>query len=431
MMWAMDEAQSTRIPRRVFSAAGWLMAGRLLGAVCTFVTLFVLAKALDGDAFGRLTFWISVFLVLDGVVDFGTGATALQRMSVSPNQAGAVLRTARRARTGMALAVVAALVATGFAFEPDDAPFIAIAALYQLSHVLELSSLGWKDRIAWKSPVLVRAGAAVCSLTAVLLVLLSGERRPLAFLVAIAFGSTLGNFALHYFGRAGLPSTEGVKPSPMGPFLTASIPMGAAAVCQQLYFHVDNVFVRSSEGDTAVGHYGVAVRVMSLAIMGGVFAATAAQPWLSRAYLNGNLLKATLRLAGLSALLGAAIAGCAFPLRRRILGVFGEEFGDAVPALGWLLGACFAVHVGAPLLTAVVAAGRGRSVLVAAATGLVINVLGNLLLVPKYGMEGAAMATLATEGWIVAAALGALIRAQKLGAPDADRDPSATVQDRG
>ena len=422
MMWPMDEAPSTRIPRRVFSAAGWLIAGRLVGAACTFITLFALAQALDGDAFGRLTFWISVFLVLDGVVDFGTGATALQRMSVAPEEAGAVLRTARRARLGMALFVVAALVATGFVFEPDDAPFIAVAALYQLSHVLELSSLGWKDRIAWKSPVLVRTGAALCSLAAVLLVLLSGERRPLAYLVAIAFGSTLGNFALHYLGRPGLPSTEGIEPAPMGPFLAASIPMGTAAVCQQLYFHVDNVFVRASEGDTAVGHYGVAVRIMSLAIMGGVFAATAAQPWLSRAHMRGDLLRATLRLTGLSALLGAAIVGCAFPLRAEILSVFGEEFQDAVPAMGWLLGAGFAVHIGAPVLTAVVAAGRGRSVLVAAATGLALNVLGNAWLVPTHGMEGAAMATLATEGWIVAAAFGALLRAQRLGPPVDVRD---------
>lgn len=414
----MEPDSSTSIPRRVFSAAGWLVAGRLMGAACTFVTLFVLAKTLDGDAFGRLTFWISVFLVLDGVVDFGTGATALQRMSVAPNEAGAVLRTARRARLGMAVFVVAALVATGFAFEKEDAPFIAVAALYQLSHVLELSSLGWKDRIAWKSPVLVRAGAAICSLLAVLIVLFAGERRPLAFLVAIAFGSTLGNFALHYLGRPGLPSTEGVKASPIGPFLAASIPMGTAAVCQQLYFHVDNVFVRASEGDTVVGHYGVAVRIMSLAIMGGVFAATAAQPWLSRAHMRGHLLGATLRLTGLSALLGATVVGCAYPFRAEILGLFGEEFQTAERALGWLLAGGFAVHVGAPLLTAVVAAGRGRSVLVAAATGLTLNIAGNAWLVPTYGMEGAAIATFATESWIVAASLGALVRAQRLGPPE-------------
>ncbi|QDV08912.1 Polysaccharide biosynthesis protein [Planctomycetes bacterium Poly30] len=413
----MSDPTPTRVPRRVFQAAGWLIGGRLVGSACTFVTLFLLAQALEGKAFGRLTFWISTFLVLDGVVDFGTGATALQRISSDPESAGAVLRTARRARMGMALLVVAAVATTGFALEGGDAPFLAIAALYQLSHVLELSTLGWRDRIAWRSPVLVRAGAALCSLAAVLALLQTGEPRPLAYLLAIAFGSTLGNFALHHFGRPGLPSTRGVAPAPLRPFLVASIPMGAAAVCQQLYFHVDNVFVRASEGDTAVGHYGVAVRVMSLSIMGGVFAASAAQPWLTRAHLRGELLGAAMGLAGLSALLGAAVAGLAFPFREEILGLFGEEFRVAAPSLAWLLGAAFAVHLGAPLLTAVVAAGRGRSVLVAAAIGLLLNVAGNAWLVPSHGMEGAAIATLATEVWIVVAAFMALVRSQRLGPP--------------
>lgn len=407
-----------RIPRSVFSSAGWLIAGRLVGAACTFATLLLLAKALDGPDFGRLTFWISAFLVLDGVVDFGSGATALQRISANPNETGAVLRTARRARMGMALLVVFAVTATGFAFEGDDAPFLAVAALYQLSHVLELSTLGWRDRIAWKSPVLVRASAALCSLLGVLLLLQLGERRPLAYLVAIAFGSTLGNLALHHFGRHGLPSTRAVTPAPLRPFLVASIPMGAAAVCQQLYFHVDNVFVRSTAGDEAVGHYGVAVRFMSLSIMGGVFAAAAAQPWLTRAHMRGELLGATLRLTGMSAVLGTLIAAVAFPLRSDLLALVGEEFRVAAPSFGWLLGAGIAVHLGAPLLTAVVAAGRGRSVLVAAATGLLLNVAGNAWLVPSLGMEGAAIATLATECWIVAMAFIALLRAQRLGPPE-------------
>ncbi|MEM8711077.1 MAG: oligosaccharide flippase family protein [Planctomycetota bacterium] len=405
------------MPRRVYASAGWLIGGRLVGSACTFVTLYVLAQTLDGDGFGRLTFWISAFLVLDGIVDFGTGATALQRISAQPGETAAVLRTARRARAAMALIVVAGVAATGLALEGSDAPFLMVAALYQLSHVLELSTLGWRDRIAWRSPVLVRAGAATCSLAAVLLVLASGERRPLAFLVAIAFGSTLGNFALHHFGRRGLPSTHGVTPAPLGPFLVASIPMGAAAVCQQLYFHVDNVFVRTECGDTAVGHYGVAVRIMSLAIMGGVFAASAAQPWLTRAHMERQLLRATLRLTLVTGLLGAAIASVGWALRAQLLGVFGDEFREASPALAWLFGAGFAVHLGAPLLTAVVAAGRGRSVLVAAATGLLLNVAGNAWLVPEHGMRGAAITTFATELWIVVAALGALLRAQALGPP--------------
>ncbi|MEM6671398.1 MAG: oligosaccharide flippase family protein [Planctomycetota bacterium] len=398
-----------RVPRRVWSSAGWMVGGRLFGSACTLVTLLVLAGHLDDAAFGRLTFWLAVFLVLDGIVDFGAGQVAVQRAASDPSAAGAVLRTARRARLVTGGLVVAGVAGIALALEGGDGPYLAVAALYQLSHVLELSTLGWRDRIAWRSPVLVRAGAALTSLVAVLLLRSTGEDRAMPYLVAIAIGSTLGNVALHVFGRRGLPRTEGVAAAPLKPFLAASIPMGAAAVCQQLYFHVDNVFLRTWHGDETVGYYGVAVRVMSLAIMGGVYAASAALPWLARADARGELGGAAMRLCALTVAIGAIGAGVLFPLRTRVLGLFGDEFVAASDALAWLLGAALLVHVGAPLLTAVVAAGRMRAVLAIAASSLALNLAGNAWLVPERSMDGAAIATAATEGFVAVAALVTLL----------------------
>ncbi|MEO0660496.1 MAG: hypothetical protein AAFZ87_03060, partial [Planctomycetota bacterium] len=99
MMRGMERARGTfgAIPARVLSSAGWLVAGRLFGASCTVVTLYVTSQHLTEGAFGRLTFWLAVFLVLDGVVDFGAGQVAVQRSSASPERLPGLLVTARRA----------------------------------------------------------------------------------------------------------------------------------------------------------------------------------------------------------------------------------------------------------------------------------------------------------------------------------------------
>lgn len=397
------------VPGRVWRAAGWLIGGRLFGSACTLLTLLVLAGHLSDPDFGRLTFWLSVFLVLDGVVDFGSGQVSLQRAAADPRSAAANLRTARRARSITATLVVFGVVAASAGFEEEDAAYLGVAALYHFSHVLELSTLGWKDRIAWRSPVLVRAGATLTSLVLVLALAATGEARPMPFLVAIAAGSTVGNLLLHRIGRRGLPPTRGVEAAPLGSFLAASIPMGAAAVFQQLYFHVDNLFVRAQVGDEAVGQYNVAVRVMSLAIMGGVFASSAALPWLARADASGRGLSAALRLTAASTGVGVVVCLALAALRDQVLAWFGAPFLAASTSLAYLLGAALAVHVGAPLLTAVVAAGRSRAVLGIATSGLAVNLAGNALLVPDLGMEGAAMATLVTEGVVAALALACLL----------------------
>lgn len=416
-------ASKASIPARVWTSAGWLVGGRVFGSSCTVVMLWLLAQRLTERNFGIFTFWLAVFLVLDGIVDFGAGQVAVQRSARRPSDLPSVLKTARRARLVAATLVVGGVLAAASVMEEDGALFLGLAALYQLSHVLELSTIGWRNAIKWRSPVLVRAGASFASLVFVLALRATGEVRPLAYLAAVALGSTTGNVLLHAFGRRGLPNLVGVQAAPMGPFLAASIPIGAAAVCQQLYFHIDNVFVRALFGEEAVGHYSVAVRVMSLSIMGGVFASSAALPWLARAHGRGELLPATFRLTAVTGTMGLLISGALWPLRETLLKIFKPAFVDAAPALGWLLAAAAAVHIGAPLLTSVVARGDGRRVLGIAAGGLGINLIGNGLLAPAYGMEGAAIATFGTEIWVAAASLIALLDGANRSVPERRGEP--------
>ena len=99
-----------------------------------------------------------------------------------------------------------------------------------------------------------------------------------------------------------------------------------------------------------------------------------------------------------------------------------EHFRQAEPALRRLLLAMTAVYLGAPLLTGVVAAGRGGAVLGISATALLVNLLLNALWVPTRGIEGAALATLVTEVVVAAGAAAVLLRGAS---PGARRPPSA------
>jgi O-antigen/teichoic acid export membrane protein len=183
------------------------------------------------------------------------------------------------------------------------------------------------------------------------------------------------------------------------------LPKGIGGLAQQHYFPLDNLFERAFRGDEEVGHYNVAVRVMSLGISGAVLASSAALPWLTRAHATGDLRAAALRLAAPIGGMGLVFAAALWLVREPLLLLFGTEFLSAEVALGWLVCALIAVHFGAPFLTAVVATGRLVRVAAIASCALALNVALNSWLVPQHGMNGAAAATCATE---VAVALGAL-----------------------
>src|SRR5690349_3353435 len=88
------------IPRRVWGGTGLLIAGRLYGSVCTFTALYVLAHHLEAEAFGRYTFYLAIFVLLDSLTDFGTGTIAVQRTAHDEGAVPEVLAATRRIRFG-------------------------------------------------------------------------------------------------------------------------------------------------------------------------------------------------------------------------------------------------------------------------------------------------------------------------------------------
>lgn len=408
-------ASAATVPRRVWGGTALMVAGRVWGSACTLAYLALLAQHLRTADFGRFTFYLALFQVLDALVDLGTSQVAVQRTARDPARVPAVLRPARRMRLltgsiGVVLVGGGALVAG----EPG-AGWILLACLYPLTHALELSTVVFKNRIAWGRPVSIRAVAAFLSLAFVVALQQTGVMEPALYLVAVAAGSTAGNLLLYAAARPLVPPPSG-PPESMRSIARAALPMGIAGLCQQTYFWIDNLFVRPLAGEEALGHYNLAVRLMSFGIMAAVYASLAALPWLTREHAAGRLAPAVARLAWpMSAAAGLA-TGIAWPWSREILALFGREgeFAAAAPSLEWLLLATLAVYAGAPLVTATVAAGRARAFLAVAVLGLLVNVAGNALLVPARGIEGAAIATFATE---LAVALGAAVVVHRTGRP--------------
>lgn len=402
--------QPRRVPRSVWDSTGLLVVGRFWRSFCTLTTLYLLARQLAPGDFGRFTFYLAVFMLLDSLADMGTANAAVQQTAEHPERVPGVLAVARRVRLTMGASGVLVVGLGAFAIGEPGAGWIALASAYPMTHALELSNIVYKNRIAWARPVLIRAIAAGLSLTFVVALRIADESSPAVYLFGYAAGSVIGNLLQHFASRAQIPASTGPA-APLAPFLRAALPMGVAGLCQQTYFYVDNLFVRAMVGEAELGHYNIAVRVMSYGIMVAVFAPLAALPWLTREHGAGRLGVATQDLAQPLFALAGLGTGALWPFCEPLLRLFGADFVAAAPSLRWLLLACMAVYLGAPLVTAVVATGRSTSVLTVAATGLLVNVAANTWLVPARGIEGAALATFFTELVVAAGAAVALARA--------------------
>ena len=406
--------ESSSVPRRVWIGTGLQALGRVFGSICTLVSLAVLARHLPGEGFGQYTFYLAVFALLDSLTDFGTGQVAIGRTAAHPEAMPAVLAACRRLRLAFATLGLLLVLTTGLAAGEAGLAWILLATLYQHTHALELSATVFKNNLSWAVPVRLRAIASVLRLGIVLAMVAAGVESAAVFLLGTAVGSSVANVLLHRAAHRSVPGIGrgSATPALLGSLLREAWPLGLAALCMQVYFYVDNLFVRAIDGEVAVGRYNGAVRIMSLGIMVAVFAANSGLPWLRRRLESGQVGEAVARLSQPLFALACAGLGLFWPWRAELLRLLlGEGFEVAGPALGWLLFATAAVYLGAPLMTAVVAVGRGRALLLVAGAGLAVNLVGNAWLVPAIGIEGAAAATFATELTVAGGAALVLARA--------------------
>jgi O-antigen/teichoic acid export membrane protein len=399
------------VPRRVWRGTSLLVLGRIIGSLCTVLILWTTAQPeiLSPESFGRFTFYLAVFALLDSLADFGTGQIAVQRTAGDESAIPSVLAATRRIRLATGSLGVLLVGGGALMWREPGAGWILLASLYPLTHVFELSSTIYRNRIAWGVPVAMRVVSSALSLGFVLALAWRGDREASHYLCGVALGSAIANGLLHLAARRHLPHGEVLKP-PVRDLLFAALPLGLASLFQQAYFWADNVFVRTIRGEEELGRYNVGVRVMAMTIMVALFASQAALPWLAREHAAGRLSQAVAKLSQPLFALACVGAGALWPWTERILAIFGREFSSAGGSLRWLLGATAIIYAGSGLMTALVAAGRMRSILAIAAVGLAANLVANTLLVPTMGIDGAGAATLATEAVVTFGANVALAR---------------------
>jgi O-antigen/teichoic acid export membrane protein len=182
-------------------------------------------------------------------------------------------------------------------------------------------------------------------------------------------------------------------------------PIGAGIVLSAIYFRVDTLLVQVLAGTEAVARYNAVFRLVDALRLFPAAVLAVALPVLCRA----EDFAALARVATLLTAIGLAIAFTVWVAADRIVMLaFGEPYRSAVPALRILALAFPLLSLNFALTHQLVGWDRHRSYAVVCATALVINLGLNAWLIPVWSIDGAAWATLATEGCVTAGCVAAL-----------------------
>jgi len=386
-----------RITKNVISLTILEIASKLL----SFVLVIFLARYLGDAKFGQYNFILS-FIMLAGILtDLGLTTLAIRDLSRDISQARKNLGNITLLKIFLStVSIISAIVVINLMHYPDEIRL----AVYLMTPTLLFNSISptYIYRAFKKMETEAIVGITINALTAGLTLgaLFLGYGLISVILIAL-IGSAIG-FVLNWL----VVLKKFIKPIFEINFvvlkntLRKALPFGLTAVFVMLYVKIDTIMLSVMKGDAVVGWYGAAYSlVLALNFIPGVFIHSIF-PEFSELFVKSKekmihlykLVYKCLFIIGLPITIGIILLADKF-----ILLFYDSGYANSIMALQILSGIIAIGFLNWLSGTALNSINKQKLFAAVVGFGAVFNILLNLLLIPKYSLIGAGIATVLTE----------------------------------
>jgi PST family polysaccharide transporter len=390
--------------RKVFFNLGWMFVDKIVRMGLNFVLGAWIARYLGAERFGAWNYAIAFTALFGFVSTLGLYQIVLQELVSEPAGKNRTLGNGAflKGAGGLALvglsAVAIRLMHPG---EPLLHQLVLIVALGYVFQCLDVIDYFFQARVQAKFIVVARTLAFVpSSLFKVYLVLTA---KPLEwFAWAQTFELLLGGLFLAYLyqARHGSLLAWQVRRADLSRLFGASRYLLFSEIAIILYMRIDQVMIGNLLGEAAVGNYSAAVRLSEIwylfpnIISSSMWAAIIKAKNIDQlAYLNKVQHLYNL-LVWLAIAIGIAVTFAAPALTALF---YGAEFAGAAPILTIHIWTSVFVFLGIASGQYLIIENLSNIAFYRTLAGLLVNLVLNFLLIPRYHEVGAAVATLLSQ----------------------------------
>jgi O-antigen/teichoic acid export membrane protein len=407
------------------------VVAKVLNLALGLVVTSLVVRTLGETGYGQWTTILAIFGIVGYFASLGMDTVAVREAAARPEEAQDWISALVLVRLGLSIPVMLAGAVVLLVVQDSHAMLVAglillldfpigVAASLQVVHQLRVSNtlpmvVMTINSVVWGVLVLIVKGAdgglvaLACAMVATTAI--AGSVQLIAAVRIVGFRLRASRAAIVRLVRTGSS-------------------VGLASMLMLAYGSVDQIIVFEKAGAADAGQYGAAYRIMVQAhfvpssLMTTLAPVIAATAFVHRARM--------LRILGLATelMMIGALGGLAFSLvasEPAVELVFGREFAPAADAVPILAGAFAVMCIGYLTGNVMLVMQRTRRQALIALAGLVVNVIGNLILVPRYGFIAAAWMTLATEAVVVGAGAVIATRALDLRVPPIGRTLNVAV----
>ena len=386
--------------KKYFKNTSWLFAEKILRLLISFLVTVLVIRYLGPQEFGLLSYAISFYGLFAVLSILGLETITIRELVRNPaardNLLGTVfiLRVIGGSGT-LVLIAITLLISNEDYFTSLLILIISTSVIFQSFNVVDYY---FRAEVKAKYSVYVQLSSVLIT-SAIKIVLIIVEAPLIYFAVVFSVEFVIAAFGFVIVYRSvGLKlSFGGFQKSIAFQLLKDSWPLILTGVVVSIYMKVDQVMIKNMLNAEQVGYYAAAVRLseawyfIPIALTNSLFPAIVNAKQISEEFYKNRMQK----LYDILAWMALAIAVPVSIFSNEIINIiFGTEFQSGAPVLAIYIWAGVAVFLGVASTQYLINENYTKLSFSRTFIGMILNVVLNFILIPIYGIVGAAIATL-------------------------------------
>jgi O-antigen/teichoic acid export membrane protein len=355
---------------------------------------------LGPDRFGLYSYVISFSGLFTVIASLGIESILVRNLVTSPEHRDEILGTSFALKIAGAC-ISLFLIGVSLFFIPQDSEttvlifLAAVGVLFQAANVVDFY---YQSKVMSKYSVIVLSSSFTVS-SIIKLVLISMHASLLLFVLvttlefvfqAVGYMVVYKALGLHLFEWK-------IRWHIAKPLLKDSWPLIFSGIVISIYMKIDQVMIKQMMGEAEVGYYAAAVRLCEawyffpMVVVSSVFPAIMNARNTAKELYMSRLQKLYDLLGGTSVLIAIVVTIFSTTIIKIL---YTPEYLPAAPVLTIYIWAGVATFLGVASSQYLIAENYTTLSFYRTFAGMVVNIAMNLMFIPRYGIQGAAFATL-------------------------------------
>jgi len=387
--------------KKYFNNTGWLFVARGATFVTSFLTIAIVARYLGPENLGKLSYAQSFVAILSIFASLGIDQILYRDLSSYPEKEKEFLGTAIMSKFifGIIAFSLAILISLLLHNEPLLTLLIGITAFTFLINPLGTIGILFQSRVQAKYSSQITIFLAFF-IPALKLLVIFFDKGIIFFSLLLIIEATINTIWSLYIYINKLkqnPSDWRFRSPVFKQLMSDSWPFLLAGLFGYIYSRIDQIMLQHYLGSRSVGLYDVAVKLSNIwsfipaLIISSIFPALVNARKIDRLIYLKRYKSLTILITIITFVVTIFVFFTAKPL---ISLLFGTQFLESVLILKIYIWSGAIAIIGILVQQYLITENKGWIHLVMTLIGAVLNIALNLILIPRYGMTGAAVATL-------------------------------------